>query len=120
MTIIWIMLLLSLALLLPFPRGMGRPFSRRVRMPSFSRQRRPGEPERGGSYNVRGQRDLHGQHDLRGQHDGEPLPQTLAEAREAELTRQLISGAIDPTTYRRRMSDLAHLGTRPDDKHRTG
>jgi hypothetical protein len=42
----------------------------------------------------------------------------VAEAREAELTHELFSGAIDPATYRQRMSDLAHLRPTPDNKHR--
>jgi hypothetical protein len=41
---------------------------------------------------------------------GDVMSQTPGEADEAALIRDLISGAIDPATYRTRMSDLAHFG----------
>jgi hypothetical protein len=38
-------------------------------------------------------------------------PDIDAEAREAELTRELIAGNVDPATYQRLMGELAHGST---------
>jgi len=45
--------------------------------------------------------------------DSEPglRPDDAAEAREAEFTRQLLSGRLDAADYQRAMTDLAHPGT---------
>jgi hypothetical protein len=42
-------------------------------------------------------------------------PETPAEARERELSHQLISGRIDPAAYRQEMAELAR-----GDQSRTG
>lgn len=41
-------------------------------------------------------------------------PDTSADVREAELTRQLLAGVINPGTYQRAMSELAHSSTQAE------
>jgi hypothetical protein len=58
------------------------------------------------------ERDLYLDADQRSDPPGDQAaPQTRAETREGELSRELLAGHIDAATYQQRMSELAHTTT---------